>query len=651
MQFKSIKIQLITILILVAIWPIILIAISDYNVADKLVKDSFNTSQLRSEAFQRSNAINLQFDFNLEEVKILASSFVIIDLLYFGEEDFNALYVGDFPREEIDTLCYIEIDDEGFEYEICDYPNEFSEDTIFDQDEIIYYSEEDFYNEIRDSLEYDIRAFQQITGGSSGFYSIKILDDSGIVRFSTDRNEEDLDLSNDSKFNKGMKKEFVIYEQGEDGNRSLVIVVPVIDETEGNPIGVVIATTGTELTDKILLDRTALTDTGETYIVNEDGMMISDSRFIQDAAFNQHINAIPLTECFSNGKNFEGNYIDYRGVEVYGVSQCNQDLGYVLISQIDTSEINAPLSNLVESYLQIGGIVIFIVIIVAILLGRSLSKPIIELRQMAFRITQGDFNTKMQTSSKNEIGSLVESFNVMAEELKKKIELEKELGKTEEKIKSERLTIVGNLSSNIAHDLRNPLGAIRNSTQRIELQNGEKNSIITEEINRINRSIKRMSHQVEGVLNYVRQTPLSVRNTAVSDILNATIETLDIPENIQINSPKNNISIECDLEKISIVFENIILNAIQAIGQNKGNISISLSEKDNFVSIDFTNDGPTIPDEILSEIFEPLFTSKLKGTGLGLSSCKSMIEQHKGTLTASTNPVTFTIRIPKNVKI
>lgn len=66
--------------------------------------------------------------------------------------------------------------------------------------------------------------------------------------------------------------------------------------------------------------------------------------------------------------------------------------------------------------------------------------------------------------------------------------------------------------------------------------------------------------------------------------------------------------------------------------------------------IHFENSGPAIPDNVLSKLFEPLFTTRLKGTGLGLSSCKNIIEQHEGGISVSQMPVTFSIKISRNLK-
>ena len=222
--------------------------------------------------------------------------------------------------------------------------------------------------------------------------------------------------------------------------------------------------------------------------------------------------------------------------------------------------------------------------------------------------------------------------------------------KHQSKIKVDKLAIIGQLSSNIAHDIRNPLGTIRNASIIINKENDDENKKISREIDRIKISTKRISHQVEEVLNYVRTTPLNLKDQPILKTIEESITSLDIPENITVKLPKNDITFPHDKEKILIVFVNIILNAIQAIDGKQGRISINLEEKHSDVIIHFENSGPEIPEDVLPKLFEPLFTTRLKGTGLGLSSCKNIIEQHKGTISISQIPVTFSVKISKNLK-
>ena len=222
------------------------------------------------------------------------------------------------------------------------------------------------------------------------------------------------------------------------------------------------------------------------------------------------------------------------------------------------------------------------------------------------------------------------------------------LVKRSQSFKKEKLSVIGQLSSNIAHDIRNPLGTIKNSGVIIEKENNNNNEIISRELNRINISVRRISHQVEEVLNYVRTTPLILNPHSINQTLQEAIDTLDVPSNIIINIPKKDITINFDHEKILIVFVNIILNAIQSIDKTDGHISIDMHETSSDVILEFENSGPNISSKDLKHLFDTLFTTKLEGTGLGLSSCKNIVEQHDGTITAKTNPVIFSIKLPKS---
>ena len=217
-------------------------------------------------------------------------------------------------------------------------------------------------------------------------------------------------------------------------------------------------------------------------------------------------------------------------------------------------------------------------------------------------------------------------------------------------IENEKLLVIGQLASNIAHDIRNPLGIIRSSVTRIEKQNEVKNETIIQEVERIKRSVARMDHQIEGVLNYVRTTPLNLSENSLNDLIQSGSKSLSIPKNIQLNIPKEDIRMECDPDKFKVVIENLLLNAIQSINSDEGKININSSQNDKETTISFENSGPNIEEESISKIFTPLYTSKLKGTGLGLSSCQNIITQHQGTISVTNNPVTFTIKIPKNLR-
>jgi signal transduction histidine kinase len=225
--------------------------------------------------------------------------------------------------------------------------------------------------------------------------------------------------------------------------------------------------------------------------------------------------------------------------------------------------------------------------------------------------------------------------------------------KTQQVLKSERLSAIGELSGRLAHDLRNPLSVMKMSTDLIK-QSPPDSKIsdpsVTKRIDLIEKSIDRISHQVDDVLGYVRNSPLNLQNISLYDGIQNSLKKINIPSDIQVDIPKNDVHVDCDIGKLDAVFINLIVNSIQELNQG-GKIEIKISEKDSFAIIQFIDSGKGISDEDLSKIFEPLFTTKQKGTGLGLASCKNIIEQHQGEIKVRNNPTTFTITLPKVLSI
>jgi signal transduction histidine kinase len=222
--------------------------------------------------------------------------------------------------------------------------------------------------------------------------------------------------------------------------------------------------------------------------------------------------------------------------------------------------------------------------------------------------------------------------------------------KTHELIKSERLSAIGELSGRLAHDLRNPLSVIKMSVDLLNHNPSDKKLSDPEVANRIEmiqKSVDRISHQIDDVLGYVRNSPMKLTTISVYHLIQNSIEKIHTPTYIQIKVEENDVEIQCDPTKLEVVFLNLLSNSIQAI-PNGGRIKINILKKSDKVIIDFIDSGKRIPDEVIGKIFEPLFTTKQRGTGLGLASCKNIVEQHQGQISVKNNPTTFTVILPKN---
>jgi len=219
--------------------------------------------------------------------------------------------------------------------------------------------------------------------------------------------------------------------------------------------------------------------------------------------------------------------------------------------------------------------------------------------------------------------------------------------KTSKFSNSEKFSIVGEFSSKMAHDIRNPLSVIKIQVDLLKMRySKQEDKILLDSLGRMERAVGGITSQLDDVLHFLKERPLRFENVSILKILEESLFYVEKPENIAINLPTQDIAVLCDGNRMQRVFTNIILNSIQAMNGN-GLISIQTSEQNESVVVEITDDGPGIPDEILSNIFEPLFTTKIGGTGLGLPICEKIIDEHNGSIKVKNNPTTFTITIPK----
>lgn len=219
--------------------------------------------------------------------------------------------------------------------------------------------------------------------------------------------------------------------------------------------------------------------------------------------------------------------------------------------------------------------------------------------------------------------------------------------KSDELVRSERLATIGTMSSRIAHDLKNPLTVIQTYADML-------NSTVLETLSpterdrwfRIQTSITDMQRIIEDVLDFARSTELKKHKTSLLKILRLAVNHIRTPFGVQIHIPEKDMKVPCDERKMEAVFSNLIINSVSAL-DGPGEVDIEFSSNKDSYIITVKDSGPGIPDEHLKRIFEPLYTTKKTGTGLGLVICKSIIEQHGGTILASNKPTTFTITLPK----
>ncbi|TDL74409.1 PAS domain S-box protein [Rhodococcus qingshengii] len=208
------------------------------------------------------------------------------------------------------------------------------------------------------------------------------------------------------------------------------------------------------------------------------------------------------------------------------------------------------------------------------------------------------------------------------------------LRQTEERLnRTEKLSVVGELSASVAHEIRNPLTSLKGFVQLLQMEDDKHQDyyqIMLDELNRIN-------HIVGELLLLAKPQHLQYTKLAIQKVLKDVISLLGVEAtlyNVQIefNFPKEDLIIECEPNQLKQLFINLIKNSIEA-SKNGGTIWISLEQNENHqVSITVKDNGCGISKERLEKIGEPFYSSKEKGTGLGLTVSYKIVQSHKGTI-------------------
>jgi len=211
-------------------------------------------------------------------------------------------------------------------------------------------------------------------------------------------------------------------------------------------------------------------------------------------------------------------------------------------------------------------------------------------------------------------------------------------------LRSEKLSAAGQLAAGIAHEIRNPLTAIKGFLQLLQVEPVQNSyvEIVNSEINRIELILSELL-----LLAKPQNADFSKRNLGtILQKVKALIHAQSIIHNVEIKVEvlSDLPEIYCDENQLKQVFINLIKNSIEAM-PNGGNIHILINKMEENVLIIFKDNGCGIPEELLQRLGEPFFTTKPNGTGLGFLVSKQIIKNHQGTIRARSNEQGTTIEI------
>lgn len=240
------------------------------------------------------------------------------------------------------------------------------------------------------------------------------------------------------------------------------------------------------------------------------------------------------------------------------------------------------------------------------------------------------------------------------EEMRRKIEIERALTKTAS------LTAIGELTSSIAHEMRNPLSSIKMNIQMIQQKlSGEDDATFAELAKITYQQSLRLETMLNDLLSYGKPLQLHLRRSTFPALMQETLiaiaqEKKDKGVGLEINnSLDDELLLEVDVELLTRALSNLMLNAIQWSPQ-EGTVQVTArrsrqTDQEQQIFVQVRDNGPGINPEKIDRLFQPFFTTRQGGTGLGLANVRKIIEYHGGTIIGENSPTggaVFTITLP-----
>ena len=448
------------------------------------------------------------------------------------------------------------------------------------------------------------------------------------------RNHEDREFLT-GKFRSGMNEAAgVLFDAAhlhKDGNVGVHVGYPLRDVV-GKKIGFIVANLNlSNSLNPLLQERSGLWRTGKVYVISPELNILSEPFASQDLVAMREKTNRAVLESVSEGGPLVREYTDYLGHDVLGTAMPLKLNDWLLVAEMDATEALEWLRILLMRATIMVTATLILVVFVSISISKFLGRPLKELERVARRIREGHVNDRLAPMSGREAEEVRRTFNLMLDELR---------DKQEEIIRTATLASVGELSTSIVHELRNPLSSVKMNLQALcKVVEDDENyrelaSIASEQVTRLERMLT-------DLLQYGR--PLELRREPISfeEMANATLDVVvDVAKEkeveIVVEDSLGAKLLHIDREQMCRVLSNLVINAVQASppGSKVTLAARNLPGDSGSISIEVLDTGCGLTTEAQENVFKPFFSTKPDGTGLGLANVKKIVELHGGTVSA-----------------
>jgi signal transduction histidine kinase len=488
---------------------------------------------------------------------------------------------------------------------------------------------------------------------SPSFQSIHLLTAEGQVIASTDPSSEDAANFKQSpillRLRQGPEPTLSSIHQHQDGTWTMHLVAQI--PVAGNlPSSYVLAVLDVSKTiDPIVTDRVGLGESGETYLVDNEGRIISDVRGLTPAQrFGGRFETFGIQSALK-GEQGVAIYNNYAGQEVVGAYFWMPRFEWGLLAEIGKDEIMAPLKAIgVTVALAVAGLSL-LSLLLAFVVSRRVSRPISQMADAARKMADGNLQQAVPYSGADEVGTLAESFNIMAQRLASLIsslyQKEQSLAEAYDQlltaqgqlVRTEKMAAIGDLITSVVHEMRNPLSSIKLNLQIIGRFLAKEEPVSEHYRIALDQAVQ-LENMFSDLLNYSKPLVLQKKPVDILDVIERSLmqlrgsfleQEIKVDRQLRMTLP----NVVGDADKILQVLGNVIKNAAEACGR-EGTITIGAAVSESagklYVAVVISDNGPGIQPQQLRRVFQPFFTTKKKGTGLGLAIVKKIMEAHGG---------------------
>ena len=348
------------------------------------------------------------------------------------------------------------------------------------------------------------------------------------------------------------------------------------------------------------------------------------------------------------------------------IHQSGRSIGKLSISYLDSSRGKLESLILKITILIVLATIILTITFISLLLKKKLDSPLATLKNDMAQLASGTFRKSKLTNQHEEIQSMIDAYNQVADALEKR-EDEKQLLENEIRQKH-KMEALGTMAGGVAHDFNNLLSITTGNLELIRRRSATGKNIDSHIAN-IQDATDRAIEMVKQILAFSRRVEQQLINidfkALITDTLTLLRSTTPSSVKIETTTPADPVYVRGDKTQLQQVFLNFCTNAIHAMNE-QGLLKVSLTTAslpqnlqvqvdasiDQYAKLTIKDTGIGIDDEIISKIFDPFFTTKKvgEGTGMGLSMCHGVIKQLGGVVAVESAPgegAEFTVYIPQ----